>query len=263
MARYRYVTELNPPAPFMTVSLRCLATGHELSGLPAQVDSAADRTIVPGPTIAELGLVPDGRVVFQGFGSQLFELPIYLVEIKGPDLLPMPIRVALGENEPYLLLGRDVLNACRVLLDGPHLALEITRIFARQVGPNWTRITTVAGDFVLDDPGHSMIGPSRQDCGRSGAFKLDSCKGATKAAMAQLGSPALAIAYSKRCRSRIITQSALKLLIVAPSEDRIPTEPAPVRVESVAVATVVLLSFRVSDVPLTANFRTAPVTDPL
>jgi hypothetical protein len=56
---------------------------------------------------------------------------------------------------------------------------------------------------------------------------------------------------------------ALKLLIVAPPEDMIPTEPAPVRVESVAVATVVPFSVRVSDVPLTANFRTAPVADPV
>jgi hypothetical protein len=89
------------------------------------VDSAADRTIVPGTVIAALELVQDGHAVFQGFGGQLLELPIYLVAVTVHDLPAVMTRVALGEREPFLLLGRDVLNAHRFLLDRPQLALEI------------------------------------------------------------------------------------------------------------------------------------------
>lgn len=41
------------------------------------------------------------------------------------DLPPSLTRAVLGKKEPHLLLGRDVLNAYRILLDGPQLALEI------------------------------------------------------------------------------------------------------------------------------------------
>jgi hypothetical protein len=125
MIRYRYVTALTPPAPFVTVSLRCPSTGRQADGLPAQVDTAADRTVVPDTMIAALGLVPDGRAVFQGFGGQFLELPIYLVAITLHDCPPIPARVALGQGEPYILLGQDVLNTQRVLLDGPGLGVEV------------------------------------------------------------------------------------------------------------------------------------------
>jgi hypothetical protein len=124
MIRYRYVSDLTPPAPFVTLQLRCPATGREAPGLPAQVDSAADRTIVPASVVAALELVQDGHAVFQGFGGQLFELPIYLVAVTVHDLPPVMVRVALGEREPFILLGRDVLNSLRLVLD-PQLVLDI------------------------------------------------------------------------------------------------------------------------------------------
>jgi hypothetical protein len=127
MIRYRYAHELSPPAPFVNVTLRCPTTGTLAANLPAQLDCAADRTILPGPVVDALGLVEDGRGFFQGFASEVIELPIFLVEINVHDFRALLIRAALGENESHILLGRDVLNANRILLDGPQLALEIER----------------------------------------------------------------------------------------------------------------------------------------
>jgi len=125
--RYRYATQLTPPAPFVTVGLRCPTTGHWLDAVPAQVDTAADRTVVPDTAVAALHLVPDGHALFQGFAGELVELPIYLIEIQVHDLPPVLVRAALGRGESFLLLGRDCLNAYRLLLDGPALTLEIDR----------------------------------------------------------------------------------------------------------------------------------------
>lgn len=125
MIQYRYSADLNPPAPFVNVSLRCPSTGEQAVGLPAQVDSAADRTVLPGNVVTALKLAQDGRAVFQGLGSNLIELPIYLVAVTVHDLPPVLIRAALGEHEPYILLGRNVLNTHRFLLDGPQLVLGI------------------------------------------------------------------------------------------------------------------------------------------
>jgi hypothetical protein len=80
---------MDPPAPFVNVTLRCPATGNEKTNLPAQVDSAADRTVVPDTVVAALQLVQDGRAVFQGIGSQLVELPLYLVAVIVHDLPPV------------------------------------------------------------------------------------------------------------------------------------------------------------------------------
>ena len=41
------------------------------------------------------------------------------------DSPPRVIRVVASRDEPYVLLGRDVLNGHRVILDGPRLHLEI------------------------------------------------------------------------------------------------------------------------------------------
>ena len=125
MIRYRYAQHLNPPAPFVNVALLCPQTGNRAANLPAQIDTAADRTVLPGPLVRALGLVEDGRLLFQDFAGDVVELPIFLVEIQVHDRAPVTVRAALGERELYILLGRDVLNALRILLDGPQGALEI------------------------------------------------------------------------------------------------------------------------------------------
>ncbi len=125
MIRYRYAAHLNPPAPFVNVSLHSPQTGSRAANLPAQIDTAADRTVLPGPVVRSLGLVEDGRLLFQGFAGDVIELPIFYVEIQVHDRATVAVRAALGEHEPHILLGRDVLNAHRLILDGPRNALEI------------------------------------------------------------------------------------------------------------------------------------------
>jgi hypothetical protein len=93
--------------------------------LAAQVDTAADRTVLPGHLVETLGLAEDGRLLFQGFVGEIVQLPVYLVEVQVHDLPPLLVRAVLGEKESHVLLGRDVLNALRLLLDGPQLILEI------------------------------------------------------------------------------------------------------------------------------------------
>jgi predicted aspartyl protease len=125
MIRYRYAAQLQPPAPFVNVTLRCHDTERQISNLPALLDTAADRTVLPRQLIEALGLVEDGRVLFQGFAGEVVELPIFLVEAQVHDLQPLLVRAALGEREPYILLGRDLLNRLWIQLDGPQGILDL------------------------------------------------------------------------------------------------------------------------------------------
>ena len=125
MIRYRYVAEAQPPAPFVNVAVRCPTSGRHVDQSPAQVDTGADCTVLPRSVVSALDLVQVGQYECQGFQGEILPFPVFLVAVAIHDLPPVEVRAILGERESFILLGRDVLNAHRIVLDGPQLALEI------------------------------------------------------------------------------------------------------------------------------------------
>lgn len=125
MIRYAYNRQVDPPAPFVHVAIRRPGDGPYSDDLPAQIDTVADRSVIPGGLIARLGLVPLDELPVAGFGGQVLMVSTYLVELSLRGQPPRLVEVLAHEGEPYVLLGRDILNHLRLLLDGPGLALEI------------------------------------------------------------------------------------------------------------------------------------------
>jgi predicted aspartyl protease len=125
MIRYSYNCQVEPPAPFVHVSLRCPETGKAVDDLPAQIDTAADRTVIPANLVELLELLPLDELPVAGFGGQVFVIPTYLVGLALRTFVAAPVEVFAHPEEPFILLGRDVLNRLRLLLDGPALAFEI------------------------------------------------------------------------------------------------------------------------------------------
>ena len=125
MIRYRYNDQFSPPAPFVHVSLRGLEDTAAITDLPAQLDTAADLTVVPAVLVERLGLVPIGTVQVSAFGGILTSVRTFLarVQIRGQE--PVVIKIVSSAEEPHILLGRDILNRHRFLLDGPRGPLEI------------------------------------------------------------------------------------------------------------------------------------------
>jgi predicted aspartyl protease len=107
------------------VTLRVSDDTPTVPDYPAQLDTAADRTVVPDRVVAALGLLRMGEIPVMGVGGNVVVLPTFLVELTIRQLQPLVIKVVAGPDEPYVLLGRDVLNRHRILLDGPALAFEI------------------------------------------------------------------------------------------------------------------------------------------
>jgi hypothetical protein len=95
-----------------------------MQDLPAQVDSAADRTVIPGSVAEHLGLEQADTIYVAGLGSGILAVSAYRVELTIRALSTHQVVVAAQDDEPYVLLGRDVLNRYRILFDGPGLALE-------------------------------------------------------------------------------------------------------------------------------------------
>ncbi|MFQ5611297.1 MAG: hypothetical protein ACE5H9_04100 [Anaerolineae bacterium] len=114
-------TEFDPPAPMAQVTLRNPDTDAVWSDVPMLLDSGADVTLIPQAALDVLGLtvVPDRRYELIGFGGGTSFAPIVRLELifcrrtfRGQFLL---VEQAWG------FLGRNVLNAVPLLLDGPRL----------------------------------------------------------------------------------------------------------------------------------------------
>jgi hypothetical protein len=125
MIRYRYNPSIDPPAPFLYVTLTNPATSASRANVPAQVDCAADRTVLPATVVQDLELQPVGEIDVAGLGGDVRRMHLYGVGLGIHDLAPRMVKVVGSEGEPWILLGRDVLNGYRVVLDGPQQALEI------------------------------------------------------------------------------------------------------------------------------------------
>ena len=63
--------------------------------------------------------------LFADFTGQEFELPLFRIVLTIQGLNSIGIVVASIDDRDELLLGRDVLNQYRILLDGPQRRLEI------------------------------------------------------------------------------------------------------------------------------------------
>src|SRR4051794_4057129 len=74
MIRYAYNRQLSPPAPFVHVSVQSLAGDSISDSLPAQIDTGADRTVIPGGLVDSLGLLPLDELPFLGLGGHLVAL---------------------------------------------------------------------------------------------------------------------------------------------------------------------------------------------
>ena len=93
--------------------------------VPALVDTGADQTVLPDKVVEALGLMPFDVVTVSGFSEEPLDRPVYSVRLIVRDFPPLHLPVLGGWSDPYAILGRDVLNLYRVVLDGPNLRMEI------------------------------------------------------------------------------------------------------------------------------------------
>jgi hypothetical protein len=123
--RYNYNRQLTPPAPFVHVRAAAPASGKAVEQIAAQLDSAADRSVIPWSVVEALQLPQLDELPALGFGGHLVSVPTFLVQLTVRSCTPITVEAFASREEPYVLLGRDVLNHFRVLLDGPNLVLEM------------------------------------------------------------------------------------------------------------------------------------------
>jgi hypothetical protein len=128
MIRYTYTqTGATHPAPFVHVTLRTPVSNSplEITDAPGQIDRAADRTVIPESLVQQLQLVHLDSMEVAGLGGVVTTLPTYVVVLQVRGAQALSIEVLASNGEPWILLGRDVLNQIRIVLDGPARFVEI------------------------------------------------------------------------------------------------------------------------------------------
>lgn len=114
----------DPPAPIARVILRNPATGALWSDVPMLLDSGADVTLIPEAVLRHLLLetLPGKQYELSGFDGSVSQTSVARLErvfcrrtFRGQFLLV---------DQGWGILGRNILNAVALLLDGPHLTWD-------------------------------------------------------------------------------------------------------------------------------------------
>ena len=125
MIHYNYSHRFEPPAPLVHVTIRSQEAGREVTMVPALMDTGAHMTCIPADLVEILSLQEIRRVNVIGFDGVMTSVPTYLVDVSIREERRVSKEVVASHRETTVLLGRDVLNHYRILLDGPNLTIEI------------------------------------------------------------------------------------------------------------------------------------------
>ena len=90
------------------------------------VDSGADGTIVPMHYLIEIHAPPTREMIVRSQWGDRHPVMMYLVDVQIGDLVLSGIEVVGDEISDEPILGRDILNRLRVLLDGPRETVEVS-----------------------------------------------------------------------------------------------------------------------------------------
>lgn len=111
-----------PPAPLARVTLRNSESGATQGNVPMLLDTGADVTLIPQAVADSLGLafIPDRNYELISFDGSASFAPVVQLELVFLERTFRGQFLTVGQE--WGILGRNVLNAVRLSLDGPGLA---------------------------------------------------------------------------------------------------------------------------------------------
>ena len=115
-----YDKRFEPPAPVLQVVL-VGSTAERVERI--QVDTGSDITLVPAKISQGLGARWVTAVPITAVGVPPALRDCYCLTVRIPGIAEYSVVAAAVDD--YLLLGRDILNQLKLLLDGPGQILEI------------------------------------------------------------------------------------------------------------------------------------------
>ena len=116
-------TNFNPPAPIIKTQISHPSGKYEEINFEMQIDSGADMTCIPESIVELIPNLRSGSINVLDYNGKLTtRITKYIIIVIGNQRLLT--NAILVENE-IGLLGRDILNKYRTILDGPNLKFNL------------------------------------------------------------------------------------------------------------------------------------------
>jgi len=119
----QYDIRQDPPAPMMVGEISNPGLGITQK-VEAKLDSGADITAIPDRLIDSLKLLPGGVITVSGFDGKPEERRTYFVAVS-LNGLRIPLIEAITTSRSHALIGRDILNGLKVVLNGKELSFDV------------------------------------------------------------------------------------------------------------------------------------------
>jgi predicted aspartyl protease len=120
-----YLDDYIPPIPVVQIWLGYPDESLSLGPLEAIIDTGADGTIVPGSFIDDLDAPFVDNAWLSSQWGESFAVKMFAVDIGLGNLRLPSVQVVADERSHEIILGRNILNRLRLLLDGPKQETEL------------------------------------------------------------------------------------------------------------------------------------------
>jgi predicted aspartyl protease len=127
MMKYPYDAAYRPPFPVARVAFHNSEEGLRTAAENALLDTGSDGSLVPISYLWEI-LAPalrDTRI--RSHWGEWRPVQLFLIDLELGELMLQDIVVVGDEQGEEVILGRNVLNRLRIILDGPARHTEIPR----------------------------------------------------------------------------------------------------------------------------------------
>jgi predicted aspartyl protease len=119
MSHYAYSSQHFPAAPVVDIGLGAPGTTPTLGPLKAFVDTGADATLIPTEYLRQVGARKVDQAVLRSQWGERHPVSLYAVAMEISQHHFAAAWVVGDEVGSEVVLGRNVLNRLRLLLDGP------------------------------------------------------------------------------------------------------------------------------------------------
>ena len=125
MTYYPYSDKYYPAAPVVEITLGAPGTSPTLGPLEAFVDTGADATLIPVKHLRQIGARKVDQATLRSQGGERRPVSLYAVAMEISQHRFVAMWVVGDEVGKEIILGRNVLNRLRLLLDGPAAMTEV------------------------------------------------------------------------------------------------------------------------------------------